>query len=99
MSDAIGPPTKLTADEWNAVGTEGYDAKTATFRIEPPFNSRRDTAPDEPERQRLDRASSTAAGVVLPNLCGMFGDLWDGPCVLSGGHFGPCYGEGDVGDE
>lgn len=38
----------------------------------------------------------TCNGSALVSLCGRTDDISDGACVLRGGHFGPCWGEGDV---
>lgn len=39
---------------------------------------------------------SACHGSALVALCGRIDADSDGPCVLRGGHFGPCWGEGDV---
>jgi hypothetical protein len=43
-----------------------------------------------------DEPCADCVGSMLVALCGRTDDGSDGPCVLRGDHFGPCYGESDV---
>jgi hypothetical protein len=40
-----------------------------------------------------DEPCADCVGSMLVALCGRTDDGSDGPCVLRGDHFGPCYGE------